>query len=402
MPDSSIVSDPLFDFELSVTPEKISFQSGPEFPEEAVGYLQRYLEQISNYRNISSNGDFCWSLYHPPINWPAGKRALYFRLKRKFHGIRVPAVATIGMTRQCQCHCPHCSADYHMSKSGPDLDTAGMIAAFQETADLGANNIIMVGGEPLLRNDLEEIIQAVEKEKAIVTMFTNGEFLSLDRAKALKSAGLFGLFVSLDETHAEAHNRLRNRKGLFEKACQGIENAGKAGLYVAISSYLTSSRVDSGFLDEMMSFGQSLSVDEVTFFDAIPTGRMNNGCCTYIEETDRKKINDKIKYYRKNSAFPALSAQSSLTSSIGNAFCFAANTQFYLSSTGQFCPCDFTPLTIGSYPEKDINTLWHMLIQSLPYKKPSKTCRMQDSAFRQQFIETIPEDAGLPYNIEAF
>ncbi len=400
MHDLAMDDDPFFDFELFFKEEKISFQAGPDFPEKAVDYLRRYLNQISNYQNISENGDLCWSLYHPPINWPAGKRALYFRLKRKFCGFRVPAVATIGMTKQCQCHCRHCSADHHMKKNVADLDTEGMIAAFRETVELGVNNVIMVGGEPLLRTDLEEIIQSVEMEKAIVTLFTNGEFLSLERAKALKTAGLFGLFVSLDATKAEEHNRLRQRKGLFEKACEGLENAKKAGLYVAISAYLTSPRVDDGYLDELMDFGRSRSVDEVTFFDAIPTGRMSNGCNTYIAEADRKRINEKINYYRKNAAYPAVSAQSSLTSTQGKAFCFAANTQFYLSSTGQFCPCDFTPLTIGSYPEQNIKILWQMLINSVPYKRASRTCRMQDVNFRKRFIETIPEDARLPYLID--
>jgi MoaA/NifB/PqqE/SkfB family radical SAM enzyme len=152
----------------------------------------------------------------------------------------------------------------------------------------------------------------------------------------------------------------------------------------------------------MMDLGKELGVDEVTFFDAIPTGRFSSNESICLTDRERTSIISDVKRFRQDPAYPGVSAQSCITSSFAKGFCFAGNTQFYLSSSGQFCPCDFSPLTIGTYPEKNIGQLWNDLVHSLPYEKRSAVCRMQDKTFRGKYIETIPKDAVLPYSIDNF
>jgi MoaA/NifB/PqqE/SkfB family radical SAM enzyme len=394
-------NDRFADFDLSYSNGSFTLNLGSRFPDEAREYLEKYLSKIARYKNVSRRGDCFWSLYQPPLPHPAGKRNLYYRLKRRFQQIKVPAVATYGATRHCQCSCEHCSADYHMG-SARDMDNTAMKNAILEGVDLGVCNVIFVGGEPLLRKDLEEIISSVPEEKAIVTMFTNGEYLSAERAGTLKAANLYGLFFSLDSTDPGEHDRLRKRKGLFERCIEGIKNAREAGLYTAISTYITSENYAGGQVRNMMGLGKELGVDEVTFFDAIPTGRFTTGASACLTDRDRVGIIEDAKRYRKDEEYPAMSAQSCITSEFGKGFCYAGNTQFYLSSSGEFCPCDFSPLTIGSYPEKSIKELWTDLTDSIPYQERSHVCRMQEKTFRSRFIDTIPRDAVMPYPIKNF
>ena len=75
---------------------------------------------------------------------------------------------------------------------------------------------------------------------------------------------------------------MRKRPGLFNKAIEGIGHAREADLSVAISTYLTSEKYHQGHLQDMMALAQRLKVSEVTIFDAIPTGRMANGCYSHI------------------------------------------------------------------------------------------------------------------------
>lgn len=374
---------------------------GSRYPEYAKPYLHEYIQAINKYKNITPDKDYAtFSLYQPPPSLKAGMRSLAFRIARRFEHIRVPAVATIGITKKCQCTCQHCSANYHMESKLEEMSDSLMIQAIKETVELGATNIIMVGGEPLLRKNLDTIIQSVDKEKSIVTIFTNGEFLTKDKATCLKDAGLFGVFFSLDSNLEVEHNEFRKRNDLFNKLRQGIDNANSAGLAIAISSYLTSYNLRKGHLDNIMELAKEWNVDEVTFFDAIPVGRMSNGKSTFLEHEDRVQINEATKKYRSLKDYPGLSPQSTLTSNMGSSFCFAANTQLYLSATGEMTPCDFTPLTVGKYPDQSIQTLWEKMINSPLYRRRSRTCRMQDPEFRKKTIYQIPENSTLPYPIE--
>ncbi len=88
--------------------------------------------------------------------------------------------------------------------------------------------INLVGGEPLMRQDLTEIISSVNKDLSTVILFTNGWFLE-EKASELKKAGLDGVYISIDSSIENEHDRLRQRKGLFRKALAGLKKAKKIG-----------------------------------------------------------------------------------------------------------------------------------------------------------------------------
>jgi MoaA/NifB/PqqE/SkfB family radical SAM enzyme len=390
------------DFQVQWNGKRHLAEYGENFPQAGREYLDKYLAKSSKYKNITPQFPFAtYSLYQPPLATPAGKRSLFYRLLRRFENMRLPAAATIGVTKKCQCHCQHCSASYHMNTREAALSDTLVMQALAETVALGAVNIILVGGEPLLKKSLPDIIHSVAKDKAMVTMFTNGEYLTRENCRKLKDAGLFGLFVSVDGAEGKSHDAHRQREGLFAGLVQGIKNAQENDLVIALSSFLTGDNLSQGHLSAMMGLGRELQVSEVTFFDAIAVGRMaqpKSG--SFLSLDDHRKILELTDDYRKKSQYPAISPQSVLTSPLGSSFCYAANTQFYLSATGQMTPCDFTPLSIGRYPEKSIEELWSLMTTSALYKKRSKHCRMQDPAFRRITLDRIPQGAKLPYPIQ--
>ncbi|MBE7437583.1 MAG: radical SAM protein [Spirochaetales bacterium] len=368
-----------------------------QLPEAPLLYLEDYLQAVNRYKNAGSASDPLFSLYQPPLLSHAGHRALHHRLKRRFERARIPASATIGMSRHCQCHCLHCSASYHMASAREDLTTDQMVQAFRESVDAGVTTLILVGGEPLIRRDLEKILEKTRTDRASVIAFSNGELLTEKRASSLRAAGLLGIFISLDSPEEKEHNELRGRPGLFEKAMRAIAAGRSAGLMMGISSYLTDERVQAGYVEKFMDLAAETKAMEVTFFDAIATGRLKDGRHTFLSDSVRLDLHERVRRFQRDPLSPAISAQSTLTSRRGSAFCFAGNTQFYLSSNGAFCPCDFTPLHAGYFPEFSIAALWKKLVSHPCYRKRSRVCRMQDPGFRRAFIDTIPHDAVLPY-----
>ncbi|QQR80075.1 MAG: radical SAM protein [Deltaproteobacteria bacterium] len=366
-------------------------------------YLEKYLQKASSYKRIGVyQSSPVFSLYQPPLATRVGARSLDQRLKRRFESLRVPASATIAINKACQCECEHCSAVFYNHSSKANLDTEQLRQALLESVDLGVTNLILLGGEPLLRKDLCFQIQQVNPDKSVVTLFTNGEYLHPENCQKLSEAGLMGAFISLDDMDEGVHDRLRKRPGLFQKALRGIENLQKNKVLTAISTYLTPDRVHDGVLDKMMEFGKKIGVNEVTFFDAIPSGRWIHKDETLLQEDDRQQIAERVNHYRKSANYPGISAQSTLTSHQGSAFCFAANTQFYLSAHGEMCPCDFTPLTIGKFPEESLETLWNKMIHTPPYDCRSKVCRMQDPVFRKKYIDPLDLQKSFPQYLESF
>lgn len=372
-----------------------------EPPSDAqASYVADYLARVSGYRPIAFyQGSPVLSLYQPPLASKPGVRSLNQRLQRRFGNCRLPATATVAVNKACQCFCDHCSAVFYNTASRREMDPHVLFDALAESVELGVTMLILLGGEPLLKKGLSKLIRSVPKDLSCVILFTNGEFLTPDRCAELKASGLMGLFVSLDSDLASEHDQFRKRKGLFQKACEGLVNARKAGLVCGISSYLSPERLAQEGFQKMMELGKTLGVHEVTFFDAIPSGRWlrSEGCL--LGPSDRQQIQKLVREFRHRPGYPGIAAQSTMTSEGGSAFCFAANTQFYLNALGDVCPCDFTPLTVGRYPESSIAQLWQVMIDSEAYRCRSKVCRMQDREFRKQWIETIPEGASLPYRM---
>lgn len=388
-------------FEIQYENRAFKLLNREKLSQAAQGYLENYLSHASHYKVIGFHQNSpVFSLYQPPLASRVGARSLAMRLQRRFENIRIPANATIAVNRACQCECEHCSAVFYNHSSKPDLNSSELKQALQESVELGITNLILLGGEPLLRKDLEEQIRGVDKNKSVVTMFTNGEFLTETKCKQLTEAGLMGVFISLDSTDAKLHDQLRKRPGLFQKALEGIKNLQKVNILTALSSYLTPQRLREGILEGMMELGRELGVTEVTFFDAIPSGRWIHSTDQLLQERDRREIAELVRYYRQNPAYPGIAAQSTLTSENGSAFCFAANTQFYLTAHGEMCPCDFTPLTIGKFPEESIQDLWNKMIRTAPYDCRSKSCRMQDTEFRQKYIDPLKLETSFPQKLE--
>ncbi|MFO1464410.1 MAG: radical SAM protein [bacterium] len=353
-------------------------------------YLELYLRRVSRYRPIGQfRGSPVLSLYQPPLATAPGTRSLALRLSRRFSGRRIPATATLAVNRACQCECEHCSAVFYNHGGSAELSGETWHEAIRQGLDLGVTEVIFLGGEPLLRRDLVELVRAVDSQRAVATLFTNGEFLSPERCAALAGAGLLGAFVSLDSPEPEEHDRLRRRPGLYDKALAGIAHLQRAGALTAISTYLSPERLARGAFEAMMELGRELGVNEVTFFDAIPSGRWLGCEAQLLRPPDRDKISRLVREYRGKPAYPGISAQSLLTSEGGSAYCFAGNTQFYLNSHGEMCPCDFTPLTIGRFPEESLSALWERLTRTPPYDRRAKSCRMQDPEFRRAYIEPI-------------
>jgi len=215
--------------------------------------------------------------------------------------------------------------------------------------------------------------------------------------RRLADAETFAVMVSLDSPVPEEHDALRGRPGLFAKAVEGIRSLLETDVLVGISTYATHENLANGQLEQMVGLAQELGVHEVTIFDAVPTGKYLRKTDCMLSAEEREHIRQLTIQWRGDSRCPGVISMAWINSPQGSG-CFAANEQFYMTASGDIGPCDFTPFTFGNLTEEPLGAIWKRMISHPAYCKPHTTCRMQDPAFRRQYIDPIPE--GIPIPIE--
>lgn len=143
----------------------------------------------------------------------------------------------ISITDRCNFRCFYCMPEEAMEwKPKPEILTYEEIALLADLfASLGVNKFRVTGGEPMLRRDLESLIERLAQIEGVedLAMTTNAHFLR-GRAKALKDAGLHRLTVSLDSLNADRFAILTGRNEL-PQVLDGIDAAIEAGLRVKIN-----------------------------------------------------------------------------------------------------------------------------------------------------------------------
>ncbi|WP_146417167.1 GTP 3',8-cyclase MoaA [Haloarcula hispanica] len=146
---------------------------------------------------------------------------------REVSGVRV------SLTDRCNFDCVYCHNEGLGDTRGPmeaqdDELSADTIVAFLEVAaEFGVDSVKFTGGEPMLREDLEEIVRRAPDEME-VSMTTNGTFLP-GRAPDLVDAGLERVNVSQDALDSEAFAEL-TQSGAYDRVLEGVEAALDAGL----------------------------------------------------------------------------------------------------------------------------------------------------------------------------
>jgi MoaA/NifB/PqqE/SkfB family radical SAM enzyme len=118
------------------------------------------------------------------------------------------------VTGACNGSCETCLWRAEAAETSGELDTAAVSWLYDEAGRAGMAQLVVWGGEPLLRQDLPELLLAARSAGLFVTLITNGWFLGR-RWPELRGA-VDALILSLDDV-GEAHDRLRGLPGLFER-----------------------------------------------------------------------------------------------------------------------------------------------------------------------------------------
>ena len=116
------------------------------------------------------------------------------------------------LTYRCPLHCAFCYNPLHYDAVRQELTTAEWIDVLRQARALGAVQLGLSGGEPLMREDLEELVAEARRLGFYSNLITSGVGLTEARIDALKRAGLDHIQLSFQDSTRELNDFLSNTK----------------------------------------------------------------------------------------------------------------------------------------------------------------------------------------------
>lgn len=306
-----------------------------------------------------------------------------------FSFTRLPILGEIALTYRCNnacrfcyagCGAPHGRASAsrkekahpesatpelsNTASSHPELDTR----AFMRIIDIFADEaripfFSFTGGEPTLREDLEELIAHARARKLITNLVTNGTLIDERRATSLKSAGLGSAQVSLEAPEAELHDSLAGRPGAFKETCRGIAALLEAGIPTQTNTTITRANRDAAVC--MPEFLASLGICRFSMNLFIPTiaGPVTDELFLSYEEagpiveavTRQARRLDMTFFWYSPTPFCTFNP---IARGYGNKSCAAADGLISVAPDGAVLPCSSWDAPLGHLLTQSFRDIW--------------------------------------------
>lgn len=206
-----------------------------------------------------------------------GSRLLWGRLTGK----RYPFLVQFSVTNRCNSRCDYCYAKYY-DRASDDMPFHQVKTVIDDLVRAGMFRLNIVGGEPLVREDIGAIVEYVRQKGIDCAMTTNGILVpqKIDILKKLNT-GCFSI-----DGQRRGHD-LNRGAGTFDKAIAGLDACKMAGVRVQLSAVLTKHTVHD--VDFMVALAEKYNC-KVSFTTLIRQQRGN-----YKEQSDLFPANQDVK-----------------------------------------------------------------------------------------------------------
>ena len=121
------------------------------------------------------------------------------------------------LTYRCPLQCPYCSNPIDYAQYKDELTTQEWFDVFDQARHMGAVQLGFSGGEPLVRQDLEELVAYAHQKGFYTNLITSGMGLTEARIASLKDAGLQHIQISFQASDPVVNNLLAGSKHAFEQ-----------------------------------------------------------------------------------------------------------------------------------------------------------------------------------------
>lgn len=206
----------------------------------------------------------------PPVGFPLNylqRVEKYFR-----NQLSAPLSVAVDLTFSCNAACKHCSVRASENWEGKEMNTEQWMQIIDQVAENKVFTISFTGGEPLLRNDAEQLIAYADKKGLQTLLVSNGYLLDEARAQSLAASGLKTVYISVDGACAETHDEFRQLPGSFDRALNAMNLLPKYGITVAALTTLTAYNCRE--IEDLMHLINSMGIKRHDLMVPMEVGRV--------------------------------------------------------------------------------------------------------------------------------
>lgn len=261
-------------------------------------------------------------------------------------------------------YCDHCYRDAGL-KSTEELSTGQARKLLKEIAQCGFKIMIFSGGEPLMREDIYELIQEARNLGLRPVLGTNGTYITREVAIKLKEAGILGVGISLDSMNPKKHDQLRKLEGAWQSALDGVRNCREAGIPFQIHTTVFDWNQDEVL--QITDLAVELGAVAHHLFFLVPTGRAVSIEEESLRAEQYEEILKKIMEKQKTvdielkptcaPQFMRIAKQMGMDLRFRRG-CLAGTSYCIISPTGDVQPCAYLNLPVGNVKDTPFDILW--------------------------------------------
>ncbi len=267
-----------------------------------------------------------------------------------------PILGTFVVNYRCNYKCKMCDLPLRdrLIRAGglKELSTLQLKKILKEFAGLGTGGIGFTGGEPLLREDIFELMKYSKELGMITHLNTNGFFLNSDNVKRLLYANVDSINISLDGATASTHDAIRGYRGAFDKVVYAVEciNSMRKRMSIPIRmkvvTVIGKDNIDE--IPDLFKLAHNLKVDCIEFIPQQPFTVLTDDASVNFDDVFLKKIDAVVDYIlgqgRKmikveNSPRHLQLFKKSFRGEKSPLVCFAGYNSYAVDCYGQIFPC---------------------------------------------------------------
>ncbi len=262
------------------------------------------------------------------------------------------------VTYRCQSHCTHCLRVSLIDPDRTELSPNEVAVVVDDLLWLGALNINLTGGEPLLREDILDVIAAARPDKCFLTLATNGIELTPAKATQLRNAGVRMLSISIDDPLEQEHDRKRCYPGSYRKAMDALAIAAGAGLKVSVCCILTRDLLEDARIYDLISQLRG-KVQQITLNLPYRVGGWAGSEHTLTEQ--------ELKAFRDLLTHPFVRWQGS-SGFLGEG-CPAGGEKIYITPYGDVFPCACIHASFGNVRDRSVREIYEEMRRTPIFRK---------------------------------
>ena len=165
-------------------------------------------------------------------------------------GRRIPLYVGLFVTPRCNLRCVYCFPDSPHRKHENEFSRQEIFNIVDDLYRMGTRYIVLLGGEPLLRDDVEEIIDYIARKRIIIEVITNGYFTG-QRLPALKKVSYVCHSIDGNEADMEKNRGRGSYRKIMESMCLCRENG------IPIQMRTVFNKNNAGSLDFLLNLARA-------------------------------------------------------------------------------------------------------------------------------------------------